>query len=214
MLLTQDIFCVIVDLPPNNQKVEVTRMQNEKILIEGKFSKFWDLPWVFLFLSVLTAVLGVIADENGNEALSTIMSVFLILFFVIMIYLFVLSFGMRKYQIVVTDRRVYGIARFGKRVDLPLDSVSAIGTSLFKTVAVATSSGKIRFMFLENLDDVYKTLNDLLLHRQGEAKKSPVSEIVMQSDPADQLKKYKELLDSGVISQEEFDAKKKQLLGL
>ena len=31
---------------------------------------------------------------------------------------------------------------------------------------------------------------------------------------ADELKKYKELLDSGVITQEEFDAKKKQLLGL
>lgn len=31
---------------------------------------------------------------------------------------------------------------------------------------------------------------------------------------ADELKKFKELLDCGVISQEEFDAKKKQLLGL
>ena len=31
---------------------------------------------------------------------------------------------------------------------------------------------------------------------------------------ADELKKFKELLDSGVITQEEFDAKKKQLLGL
>ena len=31
---------------------------------------------------------------------------------------------------------------------------------------------------------------------------------------ADELKKYKELLDSGVITQEEFNAKKKQLLGL
>lgn len=31
---------------------------------------------------------------------------------------------------------------------------------------------------------------------------------------ADELKKFKDLLDSGVISQEEFDAKKKQLLGL
>lgn len=33
-------------------------------------------------------------------------------------------------------------------------------------------------------------------------------------DTADELKKFKELLDSGVITQEEFDAKKKQLLGL
>ena len=31
---------------------------------------------------------------------------------------------------------------------------------------------------------------------------------------ADELKKYKDLLDSGAITQEEFDAKKKQLLGL
>ena len=43
-------------------------------------------------------------------------------------------------------------------------------------------------------------------------------EIVVQNNEpvsnADELKKYKELLDSGVISQEEFDEKKKQLLGL
>lgn len=32
--------------------------------------------------------------------------------------------------------------------------------------------------------------------------------------PADELKKFKELLDTGVISQEEFNAKKKQVLGL
>ena len=31
---------------------------------------------------------------------------------------------------------------------------------------------------------------------------------------ADELKKFKELLDMGVITQDEFDAKKKQLLGL
>lgn len=31
---------------------------------------------------------------------------------------------------------------------------------------------------------------------------------------ADELAKYKQLLDTGILSQEEFDAKKKQLLGL
>ena len=38
--------------------------------------------------------------------------------------------------------------------------------------------------------------------------------VVQQTSAADELKKFKELLDMGVISQEEFDAKKKQLLGL
>ena len=36
----------------------------------------------------------------------------------------------------------------------------------------------------------------------------------VQMGAAQELKKYKELLDAGVITQEEFDAKKKQLLGL
>lgn len=36
----------------------------------------------------------------------------------------------------------------------------------------------------------------------------------MPVSSADELKKFKELLDMGAISQEEFDAKKKQILGL
>jgi len=32
--------------------------------------------------------------------------------------------------------------------------------------------------------------------------------------PAEELKKFKELLDAGILTQAEFDAKKKQLLGL
>lgn len=38
--------------------------------------------------------------------------------------------------------------------------------------------------------------------------------VVSQVSAADEIKKFKELLDLGVISQEEFDAKKKQLLGI
>ena len=38
--------------------------------------------------------------------------------------------------------------------------------------------------------------------------------VVQQVSAADELKKFKELLDMGAITQEEFDAKKKQLLGL
>ena len=38
--------------------------------------------------------------------------------------------------------------------------------------------------------------------------------IVNNVSAAEELKKFKELLDAGIITQEEFDAKKKQLLGL
>ena len=34
------------------------------------------------------------------------------------------------------------------------------------------------------------------------------------SNPIEEIKKYKELLDMGILTQEEFDTKKRQLLGL
>lgn len=37
--------------------------------------------------------------------------------------------------------------------------------------------------------------------------------VIAAASPADELKKYKELLDSGVITQEEFEKKKKDILG-
>lgn len=48
---------------------------------------------------------------------------------------------------------------------------------------------------------------------EEEAQSSKVV-VVNNSTNADELKKYKDLLDSGAISQEEYDEKKKQLLGL
>ena len=44
--------------------------------------------------------------------------------------------------------------------------------------------------------------------------RKPAVVVQKSNSNADELKKYKELLDSGVISQEEFDAKKKQLLDM
>ena len=61
-----------------------------------------------------------------------------------------------------------------------------------------------------------KSLRDITLEefkKLSEKAKDPTSSISALST-ADELKKFKELLDSEVITQEEFDAKKKQLLGL
>lgn len=122
---------------------------------------------------------------------------------------------LRSYDLTITDKRIYGKVAWGKRVDLPVDSVSATATiSLFKGVSISTSSGKISFLAIKNAAEIYKVVSELLIERQQEKSKPvPIIEAT-KSDEADQIKKYKELLDSGVITQEEFDAKKKQLLGL
>ena len=117
-------------------------------------------------------------------------------------------FMLAKVELAITDKRVYGRASFGCRVELPLDSVTAIGTSFMKGIAITTASGSIKFRCIKNRDEIYDVVSKLLMERQ-------TSKMVFNEPlPADELKKYKELLDTGVISQEEFDAKKKQLLGV
>lgn len=121
-----------------------------------------------------------------------------------------------KIELIITDRRAYGKTVFGKRVDLPIDSISAISSSWPKGIVVATSAGRIGFLMLKNRDEIHKCVSDLLIERQSKVVATPTTTIkheIPQSN-TEELKKYKELLDMGIITQEEFDAKKKQLLGL
>ncbi len=113
----------------------------------------------------------------------------------------------RKMHIVVSNKRVYGESVFGRKVDLPIDSISAIGKKWFKGIEVATSAGKIVFFGFKNRDEIYETVSNLLVKRQSSNQAMNTSQ-----SSADELSKYKKLLDDGVISQEEFNEKKKQLL--
>ncbi len=149
--------------------------------------------------------------QNTCNIVGSISLVVLVLISVILLIIYLYA---SKMQITVTDKRVYGKAAFGKRVDLPLDSISAIATGAGKGLAVAASAGKIKFTRMERRDDVHKEISDLLVTRQGKAAEKAEPKVEVKSSNADELKKYKELLDSGIITQEEFDAKKKQLLGL
>lgn len=137
------------------------------------------------------------------------------LLFIIFIPFLILYLIGRKQKITVTDKRVFGNAAFGKRVDLPLDSVSAVATSAFKGLSVATSSGRITFIGIKNRDEIHKVISDLLIERQSKPKAVVQEEKpAAPSNVAEQLKQLKELVDAGILTQEEFDAKKKQLLGL
>ena len=122
---------------------------------------------------------------------------------------------LRTYEIIVTDKRVYGKAAFGRRVDLPIDSVSAIGTMWLNGIAVSSSSGRVAFLMIKNRDKIHNCLSNLLIERQSKIA-APIAKVTQElpQSNADELKKYKELLDMGAITPEEFDAKKNQLLNL
>jgi len=83
-------------------------------------------------------------------------------------------------------------------VDFGKNSVKLVGTGV-----------KFKISNLINAENIKSVIIEKKKFAQAQGK-SNTSNI----DKADELKKYKELLEDGVISQEEFDAKKKQVLGL
>ena len=116
---------------------------------------------------------------------------------------------MSSIEIVVTSKRVYGKTNLGNSVDLPMDSISSVGSTWFNGIFVATSSGRIFFLFVKNAEEIHSAIRRLLIERQ---EKKEERRETMQITNADELAKYKDLLDRGIITQEEFEAKKKQLL--
>lgn len=118
-----------------------------------------------------------------------------------------------KQKIIITNKRVYGKSIFGKVMNLPLDSISAVELSMFKGILISTSSGRIKFKLIENNQEVYKEISKLLMNRQNKDLKEKNFD-KQNMKYTDELKELKELLDSGIINQEEFDKKKKQLLNL
>lgn len=183
---------------------------NEKIIIKGKTSKINILTIINLILAVVPAITGWTWINEyyiapGNYAFKVVM--ICVITFALCIASAILSYLiMNNCEIIVSDKRVSGKIKFGIKVDLPLNQISSVGQGLFKSLTVATSSGVIRFWLIENREDVVSEITKLLSQLQNSQNNVQHND---KSSNADELKKIKELLDSGVITQEEFDVMKK-----
>lgn len=98
----------------------------------------------------------------------------------------------------------------------------AIGVDLFASQNVNAMNDTNRILFCSGMFSFGKT-NDFAKGIAEDIKKAyddykanykPKEEPSSAVSAADEILKYKELLDSGIITQEEFDQKKKQLLNL
>lgn len=126
-------------------------------------------------------------------------------------------YWLRSSELTVTDKRIYGTAAWGRRVDLPVDLMSSTELrSFWKGITVSTSSGKISFLALKNVNEIYSVLNELMITRQAPKNRPEPAPSASNpaTDPIEKLRRFKELLDEGIISQEEYESKKKQLLDM
>ena len=185
---------------------------NENILIKSE--KHNLLKNILIFISIASVIAGLCVcgvfsygfTGNFGEAFGVSTPFIGIVVICALVYLRIVNC-----ELVITDKRVYGKATFGKRVDLPIDSISAVGTSSLWGIDIGTSSGRIHFKLIKNKNEIHSVLSGLLMDRQQKPKNTIVQNTTSN---ADELEKFKELLDKDIITKEEFDAKKKQLLGL
>lgn len=151
-----------------------------------------------------------------------------VIFFVMLFVRFHFQDVARDSSLALTEDGIDGVCKAHgnkEQLRLPIGKVDSIMvTQSFmdklrggKTVRIGTASGRIAFPCVQNADEFASEVNKCIdeYKTASFSRTSAVQNIPSPSSSnADELKKFKELLDSGVITQAEFDEKKKQLLGL
>jgi Short C-terminal domain/Bacterial PH domain len=97
--------------------------------------------------------------------------------------------------------------------DFPISNISSISYKsgvLVASIEVYASGNKATIAKVNKLDA--KEIADAIRARLG--RPAPAAQVQTVASAADELAKWAALRDSGVITAEDFEAKKRQLLGL
>lgn len=126
-------------------------------------------------------------------------------------------------QLYVTDKRVHlndvkGIVSNQER-SIPLSSITSININKsFVYAALEINASGNRIIIEDVPVHIADEIKAIIEHLKKDASNEKTSTITPQNkdtfDIADEIRELKDLLDEGLINQDEFDAKKKQLLGI
>ena len=138
-----------------------------------------------------------------------------------------------KTDINVTERQIVGFyigtnPYTRKSLNLPLEQITKVSavqrklsTFMGKELRIWATTGKIILSFVENADEVAAFLEAAIQQAKERSVEQDASSYEeqdirpqrSQSDIADSLKKIADLRDAGIITEEEFEQKKKGILG-
>lgn len=125
---------------------------------------------------------------------------------------FILYITARNNELILTNYKITGTYNRHLSLNIPIDSISSVSKGWQGSLCITCAGNKYNISFVGNRDAFCSKLNSLLNDRTQQAIKGSL--IVKQGSNFDEIAKLKQLLDNGVITQEEFEAKKKQLLDL
>lgn len=100
------------------------------------------------------------------------------------------------------------------RVKITLNNIERPSVFIDFVKGTSISKGNILYRQLANAAETVMSLLQVITNETFSNEPTSSQEKSGQVSSADEIRKYKGLLDDGIISQEEFDAKKRQLLDL
>lgn len=140
------------------------------------------------------------------------------------------AYAVTNKRIIMAQHKMFGASVQSVNIDNINDitlSKSGIGGIGIGTVCIDTFKEKfnvgVNVTFAQNVyTKVHEALDEIkgsvfnrnAMPASAPVSPTPVATVQTEKSPVEQIKEYKELLDMGIITQEEFDFKKKQLLGL
>lgn len=180
----------------------------------------------FLFYLILG---GMSPDDMGLFMFTALWSSGLLVGIVYFIY-WVTSLGYKNVSWIITNKGLTQINhKNGYKNFIPTNQISSV-SHVKETVTVITidANRPMSLAFLKNASELKKSLDDLIyktekrkevvvIENKSQAEAPiPVEKInsTSKNTSIEEIKQFKELLDTGIITQEEFDKKKKELLGL
>lgn len=163
-----------------------------------------------------------------------------VLLFLVLTLLPILCFVFSKLianrcTLTLTEKQICGQLKtlFGKKqIQIPIEKLDNImTTSGFmdklrsgETICVSSNSGMVKFHYVQNADEfVQAALKRIEEVKRSQPAAAPQADPVQHAQPApvqnvsgsdamEKINSLKQMLDSGLISQEEFDEKKKDIL--
>lgn len=133
----------------DNKATATLLWEGERLVLERRYNTLF--PVVLIIIGGLVSLSCVMGRNEVGIVLG--------------IVLFVVGIIVRNYckvHLVVTTKRVFVSAPFGRRMNLPLNHTTAVGTAIFRSLYIGSSSGRIYLSLVPEHLDVYNAITALL----------------------------------------------------
>lgn len=211
----------------------------EKVICKAEFG-FKNK--ILLIMSVIIAIIGLILiqgnivyfkwDHSADIPALLLFNLLRLVLIILPVYLFELKSFVNRCNLTLSEIQIIGeLSKLGstKKIQIPIEKLDNVYTQknildVLRggiTVVICSNSGAIKFHCIHNAEKfVAAALKQIEEYKKNiESHSAEVSaklnnsvNNVINSSSAQKIKEIKDLLDSGLITQEEFEAKRKELL--